>query len=85
MKLAMITIISLVSFGAAASTDAELCQQYGKDIASNVQEGQATFLTEMTARTEAGTWGLSMQECNRYIQQAKRDQNFEIADLLNDE
>lgn len=79
-------IASTMLFSAAtfASTDAEMCQQYGRDIASSSTENQTAFLEHLTEQVSTGTWTLSMTECNVYIQRGKHEHNFEIADLVND-
>ncbi|WP_394240844.1 hypothetical protein [Vibrio astriarenae] len=84
MKLLIATTI-LFSATTFAATDAEMCQQYGRDLASNSTENQSAFLEHLTKQSAAGAWTLSMDECNVYIQRGKHDYNFDVEDLMSDD
>jgi mannitol/fructose-specific phosphotransferase system IIA component (Ntr-type) len=85
MKNLIIALSMFVAFGASAASDKELCQQYGRDLASNHTENQSVFLNELMSRSSNGSWGLSVEECNVYIQRGKHDFNFEYIDLINND
>lgn len=78
----------LFALSTYASTDAsnlsevELCKQYGSDLAWNYKSGQSEFLRQVVSRTQNGSWSISTEECDKYIQAARHETNFEIADML---
>ncbi|USD64266.1 hypothetical protein [Vibrio sp. SCSIO 43136] len=82
MRTFIVLLGLMGSVSAFASTDAELCKQYGHDIASNSAKGQAHFLTEMNQRASQGTWTLDAKECNAQIAQGKWDYNSQIAEMF---
>ncbi|CAM4142322.1 hypothetical protein [Vibrio agarivorans] len=85
MKTLLATSALLFSMSTVAATDAEMCQQYGRDLASNSTEQQSTFLKHLTTQSASGAWTLSMEECNVYIQRGKHDYNFDVEDMMSDD
>ncbi|MDR9827296.1 hypothetical protein RCJ22_16960 [Vibrio sp. FNV 38] len=85
MKSLIITLAALFSLSAFATSDSEMCQQYGRDIASNSPEKQSTFLKYLSTQSATGAWKLSMEECNVYIQRGKHDYNFDVEDMLSND
>ncbi|AXT73008.1 hypothetical protein OFO16_19065 [Vibrio natriegens] len=88
MKGIILLSTCLFTLSAYASTDAsnlsgvDLCKQYGSDLAWNYTAGQSEFLQQVVSRTQNGSWSISTEECNEYIQAARHNANFEIADML---
>lgn len=81
-------LFSLTTFASTdlnGLSDAEVCKQYGHDLAWNIKPTESRFLHQVVSRTQDGSWSISTEECNSLIQVAKHDANFEIADMLNND
>ncbi|MGL6261457.1 hypothetical protein [Vibrio sp. WXL103] len=85
MRTFTISLIALVSFSTFSMTEAEMCEQYGRDLASNSEDQQMQFLNQFAAKTSAGEWRLSIEECNMHIQEGKNEYNFEIEAIFSDD
>ncbi|MCQ1060379.1 hypothetical protein ACQKPX_12895 [Photobacterium sp. DNB23_23_1] len=84
MKYVFALTLALCSFSSYATTDKEMCEQYGRALAGNAVENQKVFLNELTSRTQQGTWSLSVEECAMYIKHGKNDFNFELVEIVLD-
>lgn len=85
MRTLAISLIALVSFSTFSMTEAEMCEQYGRDLASNSEDQQMHFLNQFAAKNSAGEWRLSIEECNMSIQEGKHEYNFEVETMLSDD
>ena len=84
MKYIFALTLALSSFSSYATTDKELCEQYGHALAGNYVEKQKVFLSELTSRTQQGSWSLSTEECAMYIKRGKNDFNYELVEIVLD-
>ncbi len=85
LSTCLFALSAYASTNASNLSEVELCKQYGSDLAWNYKPGQSEFLQQVVSRTQNGSWTISIEECGKYIQAARTDTNFEIADMLDND
>lgn len=85
LSTCLFALTTYASTNLDTASEAELCKQYGHDLAWNNKSAQSDFLHQVVTRTQNGSWSISTEECDSIVQMAKHNANFEIADMLNND